>query len=129
MLLVLPLMNEDDVWRWQPPIEEPGSRLVPSNGVGGHVAHRTWRGDSSLTLFQYSASHRARREWGEAYNACVNLRLKARVRLIQANPYVQFLYIHYKNVVGRVGPHIVGQTYGIRETTVANVDRPLKGRG
>jgi len=45
MLLVLPLMNEDDVWRWQPPIEEPGSRLVPSNGVGGHVAHRTWRGD------------------------------------------------------------------------------------
>jgi len=55
-LLTLTSIGEDDVWRWQSPLEERGSALVPNNGVGGHVAHRTWRGDSPLTLFQYSAS-------------------------------------------------------------------------
>jgi len=33
--------------------------------------------------------------------------------LIQTNPYIQFLYIYYKNVVGRVVAHIVSQTYRI----------------
>jgi len=55
-LLALPSMDKDDMWRWQSPTEEPGSTLVPNDGVRGHVAHRTWRGDSPLTLFQYSAS-------------------------------------------------------------------------
>ena len=44
-LLALPSMDKDDMWRWQSPTEEPGSTLVPNDGVRGHVAHRTWRGD------------------------------------------------------------------------------------
>jgi len=55
-LLALSSMDEDNVWRWQSPTEEPGCMLVLSDGDGGHVAHRAWSGDESLALFQYGAS-------------------------------------------------------------------------
>jgi len=48
------------------------------------------------------------------------------VRLIWTNPYIQFLYTYYKNVVGRVEVHIVNQTYRNRESTRISSPREIK---